>query len=157
MRQILVPKRPHDADVCMQKKQQTPWGLLVHEEEKTIHWSNTLTRNRDSNKTLTGTLIGDRKKKDAWLGHDSKLGDKTDTAWTKYDWTRDLTGEWRTHTGEKKISKGRHTHWKDTSWLKLSTKDTSDKNPESNQERFTQNLPAGENAYIGENANTAKG
>ena len=43
----------------MHAKETTPWGIRVHKEEKTskektIHGSNTLTRNTDSNGTLRG-------------------------------------------------------------------------------------------------------
>ena len=59
MRQILVPKRPHDVNVCMQKKQ-TLWGILVHKEEKTIHRSITPTRDRDFNRTLIGGIVKEK-------------------------------------------------------------------------------------------------
>ena len=45
---------------------------MVHIEEKTIHRSNTLTRNRDHNKTLMGTLIGDNGHRTGELAGEAK-------------------------------------------------------------------------------------
>ena len=64
-------------------------GNMIHIEEKTIHRSNTLTRNRDSNRTL----IGDNKEKECVSRTRLQVREnKSDTTCTRHDWTRDLTG-----------------------------------------------------------------
>ena len=94
-------------------------GNMIHTEEKTIHRSNTLTRNRDSNKTL----VGDSKRKRMREQDTTSSWGKTKLTRREQDTTLIRETEIRLETSlgsegltlGKRIFQRKNIHWRDTS------------------------------------------